>query len=64
MAAPALPRLAGTLAANPDWPAAKNPSDVETVDHLVASLYEVISGPVGKPRDSAVARNNSSPCPV
>jgi hypothetical protein len=49
--APAPPPLVGTLAAHPDWPAAKNPSDVDTVDHLVASLYDVISGPAGKPRD-------------
>ena len=48
---PAPPPLVGTLAAHPDWPAAKNPSDVDTVDHLVASLYDVISGPAGKPRD-------------
>jgi hypothetical protein len=45
------PPLVGTLAAHPDWPAAKNPSDVDTEDHLVASLYDVISGPAGKPRD-------------
>jgi hypothetical protein len=50
-AAPAPPPLVGTLAAHPDWPAAKNPSDVDTVDHLLASLYDVISGPAGKPRD-------------
>ncbi|HEY5255136.1 MAG TPA: hypothetical protein VIJ53_10820 [Acidobacteriaceae bacterium] len=51
-AAPAPPPLAGTLVAHPDWPAAKNrPGDVNTVDHLVASLYEVISGAAGKPRD-------------
>jgi hypothetical protein len=49
--APAPPSLVGTLAAHPNWPAAKNPSDVDTVDHLVASLYEVISGAAGKPRD-------------
>jgi len=49
--APAPPPLVGTLAAHPDWPAAKNPSDVDTVDHLVASLYDVISGPASKPRD-------------
>jgi hypothetical protein len=48
---PAPPPLVGTLAAHPDWPAAKNPSDVDTVDHLLASLYDVISGPAGKPRD-------------
>ena len=46
--APAPPPLVGTLAGHPDWPAAKNPSDVDTVDHLVASLYDVISGPAGK----------------
>jgi hypothetical protein len=50
-AAPAPPPLVGTLAAHPDWPGAKNPVDVDTVDHLVASLYEVISGAAGKPRD-------------
>jgi len=50
-AAPAPRPLTGTLAAHPDWPQAKNPSDVDTVDHLVASLYDVISGPAGKPRD-------------
>ena len=48
---PTPPPLVGTLAAHPDWPAAKNPSDVDTVDHLLASLYDVISGPAGKPRD-------------
>jgi hypothetical protein len=32
----------------PDWPAAKNPGDVDTVDHLVASLYDVVSGPAGQ----------------
>jgi hypothetical protein len=50
-AAPAPPPLVGTLAAHPDFPAAKNPIDVDTVDHLVASLYDVISGAAGKPRD-------------
>ena len=49
--APVPPPLVGTLAAHPDWTAAKNPSDVDTVDHLVASLYDVISGPASKPRD-------------
>jgi hypothetical protein len=51
-AAPAPPPLVGTLAAHPDRPAAKvRPSDVDTVDHLVSSLYDVISGAAGKPRD-------------
>ena len=40
-----------TLATHPDWPMPKNPSDVDTVDHIVASLYDVISGPSTKPRD-------------
>src|ERR1700723_2571430 len=51
-AAPAPAPLVGTLAAHPDWVAAKShPSDVDTVDHLVTSLYDVISGAAGKPRD-------------
>ncbi len=45
--APAPPPLVGTLAAHPDWPALKNPQDADTVDHLVAALYDVISGPAG-----------------
>ena len=49
--APAPPPLVGTLAAHPEWPAAKNLSDVDTVAHLVASLYDVISGAAGQPRD-------------
>ena len=48
---PTPPPLMGTLAAHPDWPAARNPGDVDSVDHLVSSLYDVISGPAGKPRD-------------
>jgi hypothetical protein len=46
--APAPPPLVGSLAGHPDWPAAKNASDVDSVDHLVASLYDVISGPAGQ----------------
>jgi hypothetical protein len=48
---PAQPPLVGSLAAHPGWPAAKNAADVDTVDHLLASLYDVISGAAGKPRD-------------
>lgn len=48
---PARPPLVGSLAAHPGLPAAKNPADVDTIEHLVASLYEVISGAAGKPRD-------------
>ena len=47
-AASAPPPPVGTLAGHPDWPAAKNPGDVDTVDHLVASLYDVVSGPAGQ----------------
>jgi len=47
-AASAPPPPVGTLAGHPDWPAAKNPGDVDTVDHLVTSLYDVVSGPAGQ----------------
>ena len=47
-AASAPPPLVGTLAGHPDWPAAKNSGDVDTVDHLIASLYDVVSGPAGE----------------
>ena len=47
-AASAPPRPVGTLAGHPDWPAAKNPGDVDTVDHLIASLYDAVSGPAGQ----------------
>ena len=50
-AAPEPPPLVGSLAGHPSWPAAKKASDVDTVDHLLASLYDVISGPAGKARD-------------
>src|SRR3984957_12853378 len=43
--------LPPSLAPHPDWPAAKNPADVDTIDHLMASLYDVISGPAGQQRD-------------
>lgn len=48
---PVLPRPIGTLAVHSDLPARKNPGDVDTVNHLAASLYDVISGPAGKARD-------------
>ena len=51
LTASAQPPLAGSLAGYPSWPAAKQATDVDTVDHLLASLYDVISGPAGKPRD-------------
>lgn len=52
-ASTAPPPLVGTLAAHPDRPSARNLHDVDTVDHLVASLYDVISGAGGQPRDWA-----------
>jgi len=45
------PVLQPSIATHPDWPAAKNPADVDTVEHLMASLYAVISGPAGQQRD-------------
>jgi len=42
--------LAGSLASHPEWPKAKK-ADVESVDSLMAALYDVISGPAGKARD-------------
>jgi hypothetical protein len=45
------PPLPGSIDAHPGWPAARNSGDVDTVEHLVSSLYDVISGPAGKPRD-------------
>lgn len=51
------PPLVGSIAGHPGWPAAKNASDVDSVEHLVASLYDVISGPAGKPRDWARFRS-------
>jgi hypothetical protein len=48
---PAPPPLVGSLAGHPGWAAAKSPGDVDTVEHLLGSLYDVISGPAGKPRD-------------
>jgi hypothetical protein len=39
-----------TPPAPPTTPAA-NPSDVDSIDHILAALYDVISGPAGKKRD-------------
>jgi hypothetical protein len=49
-AAPATAPLPTSIAAHPDWPKA-NPADVHSVDAILAALYDVISGPVGQPRD-------------
>src|SRR6202453_303021 len=45
------PPSEGSIAEHVGWPVAKNASDVDSVDHLVAALYNVISGPAGQPRD-------------
>jgi hypothetical protein len=45
------PPLPGSIESHPDWPTPKSSKDVDTVEHLVAALYDVISGPAGKPRD-------------
>src|ERR1700734_1099153 len=50
-AAAQAPTLVGSIAGHPTWPAAKKAGDVDTLEHLLASLYDVISGPAGKPRD-------------
>jgi hypothetical protein len=40
----------GSIAAHHDWPKA-SPADVQSVDAILAALYDVISGPAGQPRD-------------
>jgi hypothetical protein len=49
-AAPAAAPLSGAIASHPDWPKAK-PADVDSVDHILAALYDVISGPANQARD-------------
>jgi hypothetical protein len=45
------PPLPGSIESHPDWPTPKTSKDVDTVEHLVDALYDVISGAAGKPRD-------------
>ncbi len=47
---PAPKPLIGSIVGHPDWPKAK-PADVNSVDAILASLYDVISGPKGQARD-------------
>lgn len=48
---PAAPKpVAGSIASHPNWPVAK-PQDVQSIEAIVASVYDVISGPAGKARD-------------
>jgi hypothetical protein len=50
-AAPTAPKPPTTaIASHPDWPKAK-PADVDSIDHILAALYDVISGPAHQPRD-------------
>ncbi len=49
--------LPASIATHSEWPAAKNPADVDTIEHLMASLYDVISGPAGQQRDWARFRS-------
>ena len=40
----------GSIASHPGWPVAK-PEDVKSIEAITAAVYDVISGPAGKPRD-------------
>lgn len=44
------PPLKPAIASHPEWPKG-NAADVASVDALMHALYDVISGPAGKPRD-------------
>lgn len=47
----AVPRpMPGSIASHPGWPVAK-PEDVKSIEAITAAVYDVISGPAGKPRD-------------
>jgi hypothetical protein len=50
VAPPPAPHLIGSIAAHPNWPAAK-PADVSSPEAILAAVYSVISGPQGQPRD-------------
>lgn len=46
----AQPAAAQPASATEGWPEA-NPADVESIDALIAAVYDVISGPAGEKRD-------------
>lgn len=49
--APAAPKpLVGSIAGRTGWPVAKA-GDVDSVEHIMAAVYDVISGPAGQARD-------------
>ena len=50
VAPPPAPHLIGSIAAHPNWPAAK-PADVSSPEAILAAVYSVISGPQAQPRD-------------
>jgi hypothetical protein len=48
---PAAPRpLEGAITGHPGWPQPRT-SDVDSLEHILAALYDVISGPAQQPRD-------------
>jgi flavin-binding protein dodecin len=47
---PASAAPATAIASHPDWPKAR-PADVDSVDHIMAAIYDVISGPAHQARD-------------
>ncbi len=51
--APAMPppHAVTPMSQQPNAPAAAAPKDVTSIDAILAALYDVISGPAGKPRD-------------
>jgi hypothetical protein len=49
-ATPAPRPVPGSIASHPGWPVAK-PEDVKSIEAITAAVYDVISGPAGKPRD-------------
>jgi hypothetical protein len=48
--APAPPKVVGSIAGHPNWPAAK-PDDVNSLQAIIGALYNVISGAKGQQRD-------------
>jgi hypothetical protein len=48
--APVPSPLPDSIVPHPDWPKAA-PGDVDTVDHVIGALYNVVSGPAGAPRN-------------
>ncbi len=48
--APAPPRVVGSIAGHPGWPAAK-PEDVKSPEAIIYAVYSVISGGKGQARD-------------